>query len=208
MKSLGGEFTERGSYHVPLEQFESFEDYIGSLSKNIYKNIRKSYNHLTTDGKHMRMQVFTNETLPKDRYLQQLWNIYFKRKLAWNGKDAGVKNKAVAYTKAWIEVKSGCCTKSLRKLKNARLHVLEIDNEPAAFMIIYVDRRHILMPRLAIDMTYSRYSPGIILLLESVKLWQKEGIVDFDMCRGDERYKMDVGGINEPLCRTEAKTAQ
>jgi len=24
--------------------------------------------------------------------------------------------------------------------------------------------------------------------------------VDFDMCRGDERYKIDMGGVNEPLC--------
>lgn len=205
MKSLGGKFTERGSYHVPLAQFETFDDYIGSLSKNIYKNIRKSYNHLTTDEKLMRLQVYTKENLPEDSYLRQLWNIYFIRRLMWNKKKINTINKAIAHAKAWIEVKSGCCTRSLRKLSNARLYVLEIDRQPAAFMVIYADKQHLLMPRLAIDMAYSRYSPGILIILESVKLWQKESIADFDMCRGDERYKTDVGGINEPLCRTERK---
>ena len=33
-----------------------------------------------------------------------------------------------------------------------------------------------------------------------------EGVVDFDMCRGDEkRYKKEMGGINEPLCRIETR---
>lgn len=41
------------------------------------------------------------------------------------------------------------------------------------------------------------------MLLESAKLWINEGFVDFDMCRGDERYKTDMGGVNEPLCRIE-----
>lgn len=52
------------------------------------------------------------------------------------------------------------------------------------------------MPRLAIDTSFSRYSPGILLILEATKLWMNEGIVDFDMCRGDERYKKEMGGIN------------
>ncbi|MCD8236768.1 MAG: GNAT family N-acetyltransferase [Prevotellaceae bacterium] len=208
MESLGGNFTERGSYHVPLAQFETFDDYIGSLSKNIYKNIRKSYNHLTTDGKLMRLQVYTKDNLPEDSYMRQLWNIYFIRRLMWHHKNINTKNKIFAYMKAWAEVKGGCCTESLRRLENARLYVLEIDGQPAAFMVIYADKRHLLMPRLAIDTAYSRYSPGILIILESVKLWQKEGIADFDMCRGDERYKMDVGGINEPLCRSERKAHQ
>ena len=70
-------------------------------------------------------------------------------------------------------------------------------------MIVYKHRNHLLMPKLAIDSSYSRYSPGILMIMEAVKEWLNEGIVDFDLCRGDERYKKEVGGINEPLCRID-----
>lgn len=107
--------------------------------------------------------------------------------------------------KAIYEVKSGCATASLRQLPSAELYVLEIDHQPASFMIVYRHRDHLLMPRLAIDTSFGRYSPGILLILEAAKRWMTEGVVDFDMCRGDERYKKEMGGINEPLCRIETR---
>lgn len=209
MKDMdGGDFTERTSYHVPLESFNNVDEYIGSLSKNIYKNIRKAYNHLKTDGRKMELKVYTRDNLPDNGYLYKLWRTYFIRKLAWNEKHTGVINMLVARIKAMLEVGGGCATQSLRKLAESRLYVLEIDSRPAAFMIVYAHQRHLLMPRLAIDIDFGRYSPGIIMLLEAVKLWLDEGFVDFDMCRGDERYKTDVGGVNEPLCRIERKINQ
>lgn len=125
MPTLSPNPIERTSFHVPLSQFASHEAYVASLPKNIYKNIRKAYNHLTTDGKTMELKVF--------------------------------------------------------------------------------DHDHLLMPRLAIDTSFGRYSPGILLILEAAKRWMTEGVVDFDMCRGDERYKKEMGGINEPLCRIETR---
>lgn len=209
MKDMdGGDFTERTSYHVPLESFNNVDEYIGSLSKNIYKNIRKAYNHLKTDGRKMELKVYTRDNLPDNGYLYKLWRMYFIRKLAWNEKHTGVINMLVARIKAMLEVGGGCATQSLRKLAESRLYVLEIDSCPAAFMIVYAHQRHLLMPRLAIDIDFGRYSPGIIMLLEAVKLWLDEGFVDFDMCRGDERYKTDVGGVNEPLCRIEREINQ
>lgn len=53
MKLIDDNTIERTSFHVPLTQFATHEEYVSSLPKNIYKNIRKSYNHLTTDGKKM-----------------------------------------------------------------------------------------------------------------------------------------------------------
>lgn len=86
-----------------------------------------------------------------------------------------------------------------------KVYVLEIDGTPAAFMIVYRHHNRLLMPKLAIDTTFSRYSPGILLILEASKMWIDEGIADFDMCRGDERYKKEMGGINEPLCRIDKR---
>lgn len=194
---------ERTSFHVPLTLFKTHEEYVASLPKNIYKNIRKSYNHLTTDGKEMKLRVFTHSNMASDGYLRYLWHFYFKRKMAWRHKSYNALSNITTYLKALYEVKSGCATASLKKLKKAELYTLEIDGKAAAFMIVYRHNKHLLMPRLAIDTTFSRYSPGILLILEATKLWINEGIVDFDMCRGDERYKKEMGGINEPLCRIE-----
>ena len=94
---------------------------------------------------------------------------------------------------------------SLKTLDAAELYVLHIDDQPAAFMIVYRHRNHLLMPKLAIDTSFSRYSPGILLILEASKRWIDEGVADFDMCRGDERYKKEMGGQNEPLCRIDKR---
>ena len=70
-------------------------------------------------------------------------------------------------------------------LKESRLFVFTINGELTAFMHVYIHEGHALMSKLAIDMSYSRYSPGIIMLLESLKLLMEQGVADFDMCRGD-----------------------
>ena len=204
IKGMGGHYSERTSYHVPLCDFSSFDAYLSSLSKNIYKNIRKSYNHLTSDNRLMQLKVYGSANMPDDSYLRTIWTLYFRRKQAWRGRSAAGWLAAVGIAvKAWREVRGGCAMQSVRQLPSARLYVLEIDTQPAAFMIVYKHRNHLLMPKLAIDSSYSRYSPGILMIMEAVKEWLNEGIVDFDLCRGDERYKKEVGGINEPLCRID-----
>ena len=198
MRTLSPDPIERTSFHVPLSQFASHEAYVASLPKNIYKNIRKAYNHLTTDGKTMELKVFDHAHQAPAHTLRHLWRFYFRRKMMWRSQKANALTHLTTTLKAIYEVKSGCATASLRQLPSAELYVLEIDHQPASFMIVYRHRDHLLMPRLAIDTSFGRYSPGILLILEAAKRWMTEGVVDFDMCRGDERYKKEMGGINEP----------
>lgn len=205
MPTLSPDPIERTSFHVPLSQFASHEAYVASLPKNIYKNIRKAYNHLTTDGKTMELKVFDHDHQAPAHTLRHLWRFYFRRKMMWRSQKANALTHLTTTLKAIYEVKSGCATASLRQLPSAELYVLEIDHQPASFMIVYRHRDHLLMPRLAIDTSFGRYSPGILLILEAAKRWMTEGVVDFDMCRGDERYKKEMGGINEPLCRIETR---
>lgn len=127
MKLIDNNTIERTSFHVPLTQFASHEEYVSSLPKNIYKNIRKSYNHLTTDGKKMELKVFNHDNMASDSYLRYLWHFYFKRKMAWRHKSYNAFSNITTYLKAVYEVKNGCATASLKKLKDAQLYVLEID---------------------------------------------------------------------------------
>lgn len=89
MKRIGGELKERTSYHVPLDGFESHEDYVASLNKNIYKNIRKAYNHLKTDSKRMELKVYRRGGMPDDGYMRSLWKLYLRRKMAWRHRKTG-----------------------------------------------------------------------------------------------------------------------
>lgn len=195
----GEEGVEKCSYHIPVEKFESYEKYLSSLGKNIYKNIRKAYNHLTTDGKILSLQCYTADNPPSRRLLRQLWNIYFQRYLSWKKKNNNVISRHLCRLKAFKQTFNGRQTKSIFRLKESELYVLTIDNKIAAFMHTYVHDGHVLMPKLAIDTSFSRYSPGILLIQETMKQYIQRGIIDFDMCRGNERYKSEVGGINEPL---------
>ena len=196
---------ERTSFHVPLSRFSSHDEYVASLPKNIYKNIRKAYNHLKTDGKTMELRRFDHSNMPDNAYMQSLWKLYFMRKTIWRHKKSSVLTKWMNGVKSIAETYSGCASRSLKALRAAELYVMEIDSKPAAFMIVYRHRSHLLMPKLAIDTDFGRYSPGILLILEASRIWISEGIADFDMCRGDERYKKEMGGINEPLCRIDCK---
>ena len=205
MESVGDNVRERTSYHVPLAQFATHGEYVASLPKNIYKNIRKAYNHLKTDGRSMELRVFSHGNMPSDGYMRQLWRLYLTRKMAWRGRRINALEKLKISAKSLFETRVGCAGASLRRLVAAQLYVLEIDRVPAAFMIVYRHRRHLLMPKLAIDTAFSRYSPGILLILEASRKWMEEGVADFDMCRGDERYKKEMGGINEPLCRIDKR---
>lgn len=205
VEMFGVDVKDRTSYHVPLSQFATHDEYVSSLHKNIYKNIRKAYNHLKTDGKDIELKHFDKHNMPARNYMYALWKLYFKRKMAWRHKRISMLSTVVNSLKSVMETTFGCATQSLKKLDATEIYVLEIDHAPAAFMIVYRHRRHLLMPKLAIDTVYSRYSPGILLILEATKEWMSEGIVDFDMCRGDERYKKEMGGVNEPLCRIDKR---
>lgn len=193
--------TQRESYHVPLDAFPTYDDYIASLGKNIYKNIRKAYNHLTTDGRQITLTVYDHDHQPSWRMLVKIWTLYYRRKLAWRNRQPSAWRNMVARLRARWQSWAGLHTKSMKQLHESRLYVLTIDGAVAAFMHVYLHEGHALMPKLAIDIGYSRYSPGILLVIETIRLLSAQGAVDFDMCRGDERYKKEVGGIVEMLAR-------
>lgn len=160
MPTLSPDPIERASFHVPLSQFASHEAYVASLPKNIYKNIRKAYNHLTTDGKTMELKVFDHAHQAPAHTLRHLWRFYFRRKMMWRSQKANALTHLTTTLKAIYEVKSGCATASLRQLPSAELYVLEIGHQPASFMIVYRHRDHLLMPRLPSTLPLAAIRPA------------------------------------------------
>jgi len=72
-----------------------------------------------------------------------------------------------------------------------------IDGDVAAYMEGYVNmsRTALEVPRVAINGKFGRYRPGKLLVQETVKwLCANSQIRAIDLCRGDEKYKIDLGG--------------
>lgn len=199
LKQSGVYASERGSFHIRLSAAASHDDYVGSLGKNIYKNIRKAYNHLATDGKQWEVRFHDLSTPPSAELRRRVWTLYFERKLAWKKQKSTPLKRLVCAARGYLEATRGMRSLSMDRLPQSELVTLEIDGRLAAFMHIYVDGEHVVMPKLAIEASFSRYSPGIVMLLESLRRLRERGVTDFDMCRGDERYKREMGGENQPL---------
>lgn len=74
-------------------------------------------------------------------------------------------------------------------------YVLYINNRIAAFFDSISAGKTIIIPRLAISDEFNRYSPGMILINESVKSLIDERISVVDLTHGTEQYKLSMGGI-------------
>lgn len=87
--------------------------------------------------------------------------------------------------------------------------VLEMDGCVAAYMEGYVNpgRQALEVPRIAMDGAFGRYGPGRMLVAETVRwLCANSPIRAIDLCRGDERYKLDLGGIRHATVSVRAAT--
>ena len=62
----------------------------------------------------------------------------------------------------------------------------------------------IVFPYVAIDSTFATYSPGKLMIGESIKYLQKNTTIrGLDLSRGDERYKVEMGGVRHYNYRFE-----
>jgi CelD/BcsL family acetyltransferase involved in cellulose biosynthesis len=75
--------------------------------------------------------------------------------------------------------------------------LVRIDGKLAAAMCGFLNQDGSwVLPKLAINMDFSRYSPGGILINESIKyIYENQiPITNVDLSRGEERYKYIYGG--------------
>lgn len=169
-------------------RLSSYQEYLSTLSKSTRQNIRTAYNRLNKDGKKMEFIMYGKEDATLDRALAQANEIYQKRRGEW-----GVDGSASKIRTAKI-LKRDVVYQTMRKSEAAVLAVLEIDGSMSGFFIGYQFLDKIYIPRLAIDSAFARYSPGILLILEYLKRTVPGHEFIFDLGRGDENYKIILGG--------------
>lgn len=75
--------------------------------------------------------------------------------------------------------------------------VLIIDGKVGAFMQGFYNERlkSFEVPKLAMNEEFSWYSPGLVLVNETAKMFIADSRIQYiDLTRGTEKYKTDMGG--------------
>jgi CelD/BcsL family acetyltransferase involved in cellulose biosynthesis len=80
-----------------------------------------------------------------------------------------------------------------------RLILLKVGGRPAAFVYGFALADTIYLHRLAFDPALSRFSPGLVTTLETLRVAGEEGLTRCEFLGGDERYKLELADRLEPL---------
>lgn len=169
---------------------EGYDFYFSSLSKNVRQNVRTAYNRMSKDGHSYELRTIQPKDLtPKTK--KELLDVYLQRSVSRYGKKFNFTSR---YQYKYIHH----YTITLDTLENAIYYVLYIDDKIAAFMGCFVNHSnsYLIVPRLAINEEFRRYSPGMLLLNETAKhCYENSGIREIDLSRGVDQYKVNMGGL-------------
>jgi CelD/BcsL family acetyltransferase involved in cellulose biosynthesis len=85
---------------------------------------------------------------------------------------------------------------ALNRLPNVFYSIISIDQKMAGFCAGFTSADGCTsIPFLAIDSRFSQYSPGGLLITETIRQLINQGrVTSLDLARGDEQYKFTYGG--------------
>lgn len=184
-------FSMKPSVLVTIHLETTYDNWHKELSKHVKQNLRTSYNRLKKDEKKFDFKFYYGNT-PNKTIRQDIMHLFARRLCEHSEINSTLVEKALYYLKQRNPMTIGI-------IKNPEYvgATLYIEDKLAAFFdgIVGQDRR-ILVPRLAINLDYGRYSPGGILINETMKkIFELGEFTEFDLQRGDEPYKYSYGGI-------------
>lgn len=167
----------------------SYDEYLASLTKHDRHHIRNAYNRLENENKALSLKVYYKQSLPPEE-LSKIVELYASRRKSRYERAGGKLNKIFF---KYLSI----CSVAMKKTDKFVHFILYIDDCPAAFYNGFLPRGNgaITIPRLSINIEYGRFSPGILLLNESIKKILELGIANkIDFMKGEERYKYEMGG--------------
>lgn len=178
-----------------------------SLRASVRQNVRTAYNRMRRDGMLYRLEIFDADHPVSKEVWRQIMTLYFDRILSrYKQKKAKSWVYRIVKHRHYFRIKHD--TLSLRSLPNTFHAVLWNGERIMAFMsgLTTRDGRSVAVPRLAIDAAYSFYSPGYVLLSEVIRhLADHPTLHEIDLSRGEERYKLDMGGQPYPTFDVEIR---
>lgn len=208
--------SEKSNVHIFLQN--EYKEYFAGLSKSVRQNLRTAYNRLHKDSHRFEIKVIHNideitssEYLCQDGiqafhecdYITQKITSSEKRYLFDEMIDLYVKRHSEQYQvqtsplKRWYLKNLNFSTVSLKKIDIGFSSLLFIDGQLSAFMSGFKDQNNttLIIPRLSINNDFLFYSPGLMLVNETIKyLYNQSTIRELDLSQGTEKYKFDMGG--------------
>ncbi len=169
---------------------DGFESYFATLDKHMKQNIRTPYNRIHNDAASIEFSIIRGKDIDS-RTLNAIDEVYIHRRRNHSKMDSWL-HKLFLKRLHYFSI-------ALKSLDIGLFGVLKINGEVAAFWSGFESRDHsfVSCPRLAINDSFSRYSPGILLLCETAKHLKTDyGIETLDLSRGNHDYKMRMGGNN------------
>lgn len=201
--------------NIPFDKDHSL--YFKSLSASMRQNIRTAYNRIAREKQSLKFffldqdrlttaDLLQNSNLSLDisTYQDSIINCKERERLFYEMVNVYIKRHEIKSDVHTSKLKEfyyhhiNFSTKSFKKSRLSRSILLFINDRLAAFMSGYVssDGNTFVVPRLAIDNDYFFYSPGVILINETIKyLSLKTDVVNLDLAMGTEQYKYKMGGV-------------
>lgn len=207
---------EKSNVHIFLDN--KYNDYFSGLSKSVRQNLRTAYNRLFKDSHTFEIKIIHNiDNTTSSEYISQngiqasMECNYITKKITLSEKeelfstmiDLYVDRHSKQYNvqtsslKKWYLKKLNFSTVSLKKLDNGFSSLLFIDGKLAAFMSGFKNQygTTLVIPRLSINSDFLFYSPGLMLVNETIKyLYSQTSVKELDLSQGTEKYKFDMGG--------------
>ena len=178
---------------------DDIDAHIKTLSSSVRQNIRTAYNRMRRDSMSYELKVFVGENIMDSKVGKDIMNIYVKRQKLKYSKHKNLINLPFAFVGKFKYSHILHDSISLRRDGNAFHSVLYINGKAVSFMSGFADNRgcRVVIPRLAIDIDYGFYSPGYVMILETMRyLVANTNIRILDLSRGNEKYKLDLGGTS------------
>lgn len=184
---------------VKLNFENNWDEYFSKLTKSNRQNIRTSYNRLSRDGYNLSFEChFCNEcggghNLKNIKKLyKDCFKVYLKRQNIKYSNNGFISKLIKLINYKYFHYASQCAF-----IESGFVSAIKVNGEVIAFMSGFVDKKRnaIEIPRLAMNDKFKFYSPGMMLLCETIKyLMSNTDIRCLDLCRGTEKYKFDIGG--------------
>lgn len=175
--------------NVPATKEENY----GALSKSVRQTIRTTNNRLEKDGIPCKTEIFKGYNF-SDSELQEIDALYNKREAEWNNSELKTGEGSGA---SLIKQIIGLFFKNKDALINYSQNSdfvyvrCTIDGKLAGFFFGITDiNGYCIVPTLAINSDYSKYSPGLLMIHHFLNdAIENESLKTFDLSRGDEIYK-------------------
>lgn len=186
LKTFNNIQTIKKEICVKIEIDKTYDSYYQRLTKSSRQNLRTAYNRLVTDGKTFKFEYYENPD-QISKFKATMKKIYVNRTKEKNN---------LNFLKRIFYYNFEPVVDSISKTKNLSCGCIFVDNKMAGYFLGLRNNNEIIIPRLSIDLNYSRYSVGNILINETIKHLIKENKYNvFDLAQGNENYKYVMGGI-------------